>query len=195
MSIFLQSPVLLGVSAFMAGWVIAYVSRILAGEFGGGAVKGRADSEHVVRALEADLRIALKAVEDAQEELADVKAELRTVNEESDILQKTLVRRDAQLAEAKKDIAEECLKTVDLRKELSGRAEETIRAKVQIKNIETELDVVQAGSKVVADQFRRLEEEREDLTGRLRALNENMPVAVGDEPEESKKFEDQILDS
>lgn len=198
MSNLLQSPVLLGVSAFMAGWVIAYVSRILGGDFskdGEASTVGRADSEHRVRALEADMRVSLKATEEAQEELATVKAELGTVNEESRVLRKTLERRDAQLVEAKKNISEECLKTAELRKELSGRAEETIRANVQIKNIETELDVIQAGSDVVAEQFKQLAAEREDLTDRLKALKEDMPAGSSDEREEAKQIEDLILDS
>jgi chromosome segregation ATPase len=198
MSNLLQSPVLLGVSAFMAGWVIAYVSRILGGDLnkdGEASTAGRADSEHRVRALEADMRVSLKAAEEAQEELATVKAELGTVNEESRVLRKTLERRDAQLVEAKKNISEECLKTAELRKELSGRAEETIRANVQIKNIETELDVIQAGSDVVAEQFKQLAAEREDLTDRLKGLKEDMPAGGSDERDEAKQIEDLILDS
>jgi chromosome segregation ATPase len=199
MSNLLQSPMVLGVSAFMAGWVIAYLSRILGGDFAGNgeadAKQGRASSEHRIRALEADLRVVQKAVEEAKDELTTAKAEVGKTNEESGILRKTLERRDAQLAEAKKNISEECLKTMELRRELTGRAEETIRASVQIKDIETELGVVQAGSDVVAEQFRRLEAEREDLTDRLRAIKAEMPGAAGDESEDAKKCDDLILDS
>lgn len=199
MSNLLQSPMVLGVSAFMAGWVIAYLSRILGGDFAGNreadAKQGRASSEHRIRALAADLRVVQKAVEEAEDERTTAKAELGKMNEESAILRKTLERRDAQLAEAKKSISEECLKTIELRRELTGRAEETIRANVQIKNIETELDVIQAGSDVVAEQFKCLTEEREDLTDRLRALKEEMPDAAGNEPDEAKRREDLILDS
>jgi chromosome segregation ATPase len=199
MSNLLQSPMVLGVSAFMAGWVIAYLSRILGGDFAGNgeadAKQGRASSEHRIRALEADLRVVQKAVEEAEDELTTAKAELGKTNVESAILRKTLERRDAQLAEAKKNISEECLKTMELRRELTGRAEETIRASVQIKDIETELGVVQAGSDVVAEQFRRLEAEREDLTDRLRAIKAEMPGAAGDESEDAKKCDDLILDS
>ena len=199
MSNWFQSPVLLGVSAFIAGWIIAYLSRILGGDFAGkgeaDAKQGRASTEHRVRALDADLRVAQKAAEEAEKEIKTAQAELGKMNEESGILRKTLERRDAQLAKAKKNISEECLKTMELRKELTGRAEETIRANVQIKNIETELDVIQAGSDVVAEQFKRLAEEREDLTDRLRTLKEEMPRDVGDEPDETKQREDLILDS
>ena len=199
MSNLFQSPIVLGVTAFVAGWIIAYLSRILGGDFAGkgetDARQGRASTEHRVRALDADLRVAQKAVEEMEDDLTVTKAELRTMNEESEIMRKTLERRDAQLAEAKKNISEECLKTMELRKELTGRAEETIRANVQIKNIETELDVIQAGSDVVAEQFKRLTEEREDLTDRLRALKEDMPDGAGDQPDETKQREDLILDS
>jgi uncharacterized protein (DUF3084 family) len=199
MSNLLQSPMVLGVSAFIAGWVIAYLSRILGGDFGGSgnkdASQSRASSEHRIRALETDLRLAQKAVTEMEEEFAAARAELGAMNEESAVLRKTLEHRDAQLAEAKRNIADECLKTAELRKELSGRAEETIRANVQIKNIETELDVIQAGSDVVAEQFKRLTAESEDLTDRLRSLKDEVPGAAGDESEEPRKFEDLILDS
>ena len=189
----------LGVSAFAAGWIIAYLSRILGGDLAGSANKdasqSRASGEHRIRALETDSRLAQKAANEAEQELAATRAELGAMNEESAVLRKTLEHRDAQLAEAKRDISDECLKTAELRKELSGRAEETIRANVQIKNIETELDVIQAGSDVVAEQFKRLTAEREDLTDRLRSSKGGVPGAEGEESEEPQKFQDLILDS
>jgi chromosome segregation ATPase len=191
--------VLLGASAFVAGWLIAYISRILGGDFGRhGSAKSksaRASSEHKIRALEADLRLSLKAREKAECGLATVRAELEPMTEEAKIFSKTLEGRDARLAEVKQGLAEECAKTAKLRKELTGRAEETIRAKAQIRNIETELDVAQAGSDVVAEQFRSLAAEREDLTDRLQALKQEMSGTAGDEPENAKLHDDLILDS
>ena len=199
MSNLLHSPLLLGVAAFAAGWVVAYLNRMLGGDFSrGGDADGkpsRATSEHRIRALDADLRVSQQALKDIESEHTAVKAELATMNEESRGLRKTLQRRDAQLVEAKKNINEECMKTAELRKELTGRAEETIRANVQIKNFETELGVIQAGSDVVAEQFRRLEAEHEDLTDRLQHLKGDMTGAANEDPEEQENINDLILDS
>ena len=60
---------------------------------------------------------------------------------------------------------------------------------------ETELGVIQAGSDVVAEQFRRLEAEHEDLTDGLEHLTGDMPGAANEEPEEQENINDLILDS
>lgn len=190
---------LLGLTAFIAGCMVATLLRIISGGKASGkhtVAAGNAESEHRIRALEADLRIAQKNTEELQAKVVSIQQELMLVNEESVVLRKTLERRDTELAEMKKVLTEECKKTVELRKELTGRAEETIRARVQIKNIETELDVAQAGSEVVAEQLQRLTEQREDLTDRLLALGADAVGSDGDQPDSKKSFAGElILDS
>jgi chromosome segregation ATPase len=130
----------------------------------------REDTDHRIRALDAEMRILQKKAQEA--ELA-----LERHREESDGLRKavhtstaTLAERDSELKRLRHSLTEECGKTATLRHELSARVEETVRARARIKDAETELSVARAGSDQVLEQVQRLAAEREELTGRLRVL-------------------------
>jgi chromosome segregation ATPase len=163
MSSLLQSPFVLVGGAFFVGVVV----MLVIGRLFSSAPEGddKTSREHRVRALEADQRVSQKRIGELEEDLESTKKNLENVSQESEALRETLKTRESELADARKTVATECQKTAKLRKELTGRAEETIRAHAQIKDIETELDIVQAGSDVVAEQFERLAKENDDPTG------------------------------
>ena len=192
MSSLFQSPLVLGITAFLGGSIVAYIIKLLNGAT---PADKAASSEHKIRALEADLRVTEKRFEETHVELTTARDELGTICEESEVLRKTLLKHDTDLGETKKLLQQECAKTAKLRRELTGRAEESARANAQIKDIETELDVIQAGSDVVAEQFQRLAAEREDLTGKLRTLGKDSAGIASDEPGEDMLSEDFMLDS
>ena len=128
------------------------------------------DTNHRLRALDAEMRILQRKAQEA--ELA-----LERHREESDGLKKavhsstaTLAERDAELKRLRHSLTEECTKTSELRHELTERVEETVRARARIRDAETELSVARAGSDQVLEQVQRLAAEREELTGRLRVL-------------------------
>lgn len=157
----------------LGGWAVGRIGAWLGNRR---APIGAADAgaAHRVRALEADLRVAQRKAEEA--ELA-----LEKHREESDALKARLAEVEQQLADRDGDtqslrqkLADECSKTQKLRQELTDRAEETIRASVRVKDAETELSVARAGSDAVMDQIQRLAAEREELTGRLRALQSEL---------------------
>lgn len=160
----LKSPLVIAGAAFVAGWIVALLFKWIRSP---STDEDKPGHEHQIRALDADLRVATKRLEEIEDELRAAQNELRTTSEASELLGKTLELRDAELAKIRKSLATECKKTVELRRELTGRAEETIRARVQIKDIATERDIAQAGSNVVVEHVQRLEAEKEDLTGRL----------------------------
>lgn len=139
------------------------------------------DLNHRVRALEADLRIAQRkaqeaelAVERQREELDELRSTLKTREE-------TLAEQKATLDEIEQQFAKECSKTQTLRKELTERATESVKATVRVKDAETELSVLKAGSDAVLDQMLQLAAEREELTGRIEAMKAesgNRPIAT-----------------
>jgi hypothetical protein len=132
--------------------------------------RGEPGGQHRVRGLEADLRVAQRKAEEAElalererEASGELRAELQRKSEQ-------LAERDAELERVRQKLSDECTKTQGLRAELTNRAEETIRAGVRVRDAETELSVARAGSDAVLEQIQQLAAEREELTGRLRAL-------------------------
>ena len=158
------------VIGLLGGWAVGRVISWLGTRRGAEPAVAGSKVQHRIRALEADLRVSLRKGEEA--ELA-----LERNREETDTLRRDLQARADSLAESDREVqrlrqclSEECAKTANLRLELTDRAEQTIRASVRVKDAETELSVARAGSDAVLDQIKRLAQEREELTGRLRAL-------------------------
>jgi predicted nucleic acid-binding Zn-ribbon protein len=125
---------------------------------------------HRIRALEADLRVAQRKAEEAELAVERQREETDALRRDLQASAAALVERDEEVRRLRQGLSDECSKTQSLRLELTNRAEETIRASVRVKDAETELSVARAGSDQVLDQIQRLAAEREELTGRLRAL-------------------------
>lgn len=125
---------------------------------------------HRIRALEADMRVAQRKAEEAELALERHREETDALRQEIRAKSDALTEREEEVKRLRQSLTDECGKTQGLRQELTNRAEETIRASVRVKDAETELSVARAGSDAVLDQIQRLAAEREELTGRLRAL-------------------------
>lgn len=133
------------------------------------------DTNHRIRALEADLRVAQRKAEEAELAVERNREETDAARKEIRAKADALAERDREVERLRESLTFECTKTQGLRHELTNRAEETIRAGVRVKDAETELCVARAGSDAVLDQIQRLAAEREELTGRLRALQAEVP--------------------
>lgn len=131
---------------------------------------GSGNVHHRIRALEADLRIAQRKAEEAELALERHREETDALRRDMEAKGTTLTEREEEIRRLRQSLSDECTKTQNLRQELTNRAEETIRASVRVKDAETELSVARAGSDQVLEQIQRLAAEREELTGRLRAL-------------------------
>lgn len=173
-----ELPLILGVLGFMAALLATRIGIALAARLSAG--KGRkpvaagagvdVGQEHSLRSLEAELRVARKKTEVAKEKLQAMEEEMAELRSERDQLQKLLARREEELAEAENTLKDEIAKTVALRHRLTDQAEETIRANVKARDIETELSIRQAGSNLDDDALEQIAAEHEELTGRLQAL-------------------------
>jgi len=192
MLILFESPLLLGVAAFLAGAVFANMVKVIGKRISAEKDTGR---DRQIRSLEADLRVARKRTEEAETELASKQEELTVLTEETDELRKTVKARNKKLVAAKNLLNEECAKTVALRKELSGLTEQTIRVSAELKSVETELGVVQAGSDVVAEEFHRLAAEREQHTDEVKTDQVELPETSDREREEPMLSDDVFMDS
>lgn len=149
----------------LGGWAMGRI-----GSWFGYRKGAQGNDQHSIRALEAALRIAQRKAEEAELALEQLREETEAIRRQFSNQSGNLSERDEEVLRLRQSLTDECLKTQGLRAELSHRAEETIRASVRVKDAETELSVARAGSDAVLDQIQKLAAEREELTGRLRAL-------------------------
>ena len=152
----------------LGGWAMGRIGSWFSNR-GAGASRAE-DVNHRIHGLQADLRVAQRKAEEAELALERNREESEAVRRELPAKVAELAQRDEEIARLRASLNAECTKTQGLRHELTNRAEETIRAGVRVKDAETELSVALAGSDAVLDQIQRLAAEREELTGRLRAL-------------------------
>ena len=157
----------------LGGWAMGRVGSWLGDRYG---VRGREDIDHRIRGLEAELRVAQRKAEEAELAIERGREESQALQTQAAADSAALLEKVAELEQLQKRLADECTKTQALRQELIDRTEETIRASVRMKEAETELSVARAGSEAVLEQVQKLAAEREELTGRLRALQS---AAVG----------------
>jgi len=160
-------PLILGLVAFVIGWLAAKFAAWVGARAANLEVP---QQDRAIRALEANLRVVRKDADEATEKLATTTQELITLRESLDNLEETLQFREGELAEARKAVKDESSKVAELRRTLTDRAEETIRANASARDYETELSVLKAGASVIVDEVARLEAERDELTNRQRAL-------------------------
>jgi chromosome segregation ATPase len=110
-----------------------------------------------IRQLEADMRVNERRLKEVVEKLDSRNNEyddsVGTVHD----LEAVLAEREGEVEKFRQEVHAAVKKTQELRLELTDRAAETIREKVKVKEYETELDVVKAGSQVMAGEFARLQ--------------------------------------
>ena len=142
-----QTLLLLTVGSFVLGFIVAKVASWLARMSRAGRRDPRDDR---IRSLEADLRVAHSSAE-------RVKAQLEERGKELSETQKIVKAREASSIELedtivrlRKDLKDSVRKTHELRAELTERAAENVRSEVRLREVQTELSVVQASSDLLS---------------------------------------------
>ncbi|MCL4790784.1 MAG: hypothetical protein KJ040_01895 [Gammaproteobacteria bacterium] len=161
---------------------------------GGRRGSGTVDAlHHRIRGLEADLRVAQRAADDARNECQTLGEELDKASTELAALKEESTRQHDLVHKLTAEMQHECRKTAQLRKELADRAEEMVRTHVQLRDVKTELDVSQVGSDVVIDQIERLTRERDDLNTLVETLRRELDTKSRD-PDRSGLRRDLLVD-
>lgn len=161
---------------------------------GGRRAGGSLDTlHHRIRGLEADLRVAQRAADDALNERRALTEQLDSTTAELAAFREEAVRHHDLVHKLTAEMQHECRKTAQLRMELADRAEEMVRTHVQLRDVKTELDVSQVGSDVVIDQIERLTRERDDLNTMVEALRRELELKSRD-PERSGLRRDLLVD-
>jgi len=164
-------PLLLGFVAFLIGWLAAKFAAYVGARASGLEAP---EQDRMIRALEASLRVARKDAGETTIQLAATTQELETLRASINDLEQTVQIREEELQDMRQAVKDETAKVIDLRRTLTERAEETIRATVLARDSKTELSVLKAGATVMIDEVDRLEAEREELTNRLKALDDQL---------------------
>lgn len=161
---------------------------------GGRRAGGSVDAlHHKIRGLEADLRVAQRAADDALNERQVLAEQLDGTAAELAALREEAARHHDLVHKLTAEMQHECRKTAQLRMELADRAEEMVRTHVQLRDVKTELDVTQVGSDVVIDHIERLTRERDDLGTLVETLRRELAVQSRD-PQRSGLPRDLLVD-
>ena len=133
--------------AFLLGWFVGKIGAYFGNKI---QARNRDPRDDRLRSMNAELRIAQTDAGKAKTELEE---QSKNLKEESD----TVVARDKLIAEQgdtiirlKSDLKGSVIKTRELRAELSDRATESVKSEVRLRDIETELSVVQASTDMIA---------------------------------------------
>jgi chromosome segregation ATPase len=142
-----QNVILMTVGAFLLGWLLSSIS----GSFGSRqTTKKRDPRDDRIRSLEAEARVAQTDAEESRERLKSLQKEFEEIRGSVERQDNVISHQQHRLEETTRDLKESVLKTRELRAELSDRATENIKSEVKLREVETELEVAQASTDMIA---------------------------------------------
>lgn len=133
--------------AFLVGWLVAQIGGYLGRKFSAGECDPR-DSR--IRSLSADVRVAQSAAEKTRAQLEETTKELNETQKIIKVREDVIEGQEGLIKRLKDDLKESVMKTRELRAELTERATENVRSEVKLREVETELSVVQASSDLLS---------------------------------------------
>ena len=142
-----QQLILYTAGAFLLGWLLSSIASRFGATY---RAKRRDARDDRIRELEAELRIAQGDSERSQTEFEKLEEELKETVVGLERRDNVITEQQGRLERVKSDLKESVLKTRELRAELAERATENVHAEAKIREVETELSVVQASSDMIA---------------------------------------------
>lgn len=134
-------------AAFLVGWILsAILSRIGANL----RSKQRDPRDDRIRALEAEARIARSEAQKMTEQNETNQKDLARSNEGTEKRDNVIAHQQKRIETLTRDLKASVRKTRELRAELSERATENMRSEAKIREVETELEVAQASTDMLA---------------------------------------------
>lgn len=142
-----QTLLMLTAGSFALGWLVARIGSW----FGGGSRASQRDPrDDRIRSLEAELRVAQSSVEKIKSQLEARGKELSETQQLVKVREASCGELEDRIARLREDLKDSVIKTRELRAELTERAAEHVRSEVKLREVETELSVVQASSSLLA---------------------------------------------
>jgi chromosome segregation ATPase len=142
-----QTLLMMTVSAFVLGWLVAKVSAFFGNRF---TARARDPRDDRIRSLEAELRVAKSEADKRQDTIENLEKELAGVTRQLDDTGIHLRKQEEVIVALKDDLRESVKKTRELRTELTARAAENLKSEVKLREVETELSVAQASTDLLA---------------------------------------------
>jgi chromosome segregation ATPase len=106
--------------------------------------------DHRIRELEAELRIARNTASKSESSKEQLELELKEATTGIERRDKVITDQLTKIDKIEVDLKDSVRKTRELREELSDRAAQSIRAEAKIREIETELSIVQTSTDMIA---------------------------------------------
>lgn len=142
-----QNLILVAGGAFLVGWLLSSISWALKSKI---RAKKRDPRDDRIRSLEAELRIAVSESERSGETVKKLNKDLEEANDGQVKRDTVISHQQEKLDTLATDLKDSVLKTRELRNELSDRATENIKSEVKLREVETELEVAQASTDMIA---------------------------------------------
>lgn len=142
-----QNLILPVAGAFLIGWILSAIhSRMTASS----RANKRDPRDDRIRALEAESRIAKSESESMSEKDELQQKELMEANDGIEKRDNVITHQQGRLEQLTADLKASVVKTRELRSDLSERATENLRSEIKIREVETELEVAQASTDMIA---------------------------------------------
>ena len=142
-----QQQLLMIAGAFLIGWLLSAISTTMGAR---ARASKRDPRDDRIRNLEAELRIAQSEGEAARTKAETLIEELEEATSGVEKRDNVISHQQQRIDQLNSDLKESVRKTRDLRAELSERATENLRSEVKLREVETELEVAQAHTDLVA---------------------------------------------
>lgn len=142
-----QNLILMTVGAFLLGWLLSSLSSSV-----GSRIKARKRDprDDRIRSLEAERRIAQSDATSLRERVETLEKELHEAQDGVEKRDNVITHQQGKIEKLTADLKESVMKTRELRAELSERATENLRSEVKLREVETELEVAQASTDLIA---------------------------------------------
>ena len=142
-----QNLILMVVGAFLLGWLLSSIGSKLGSK---SRASKRDPRDDRIRSLEAELRISHNDGARATEQLGALEKELQESREGIEKRDNVISHQQSKIDRLSQDLKDSVLKTRELRNELSDRATENLKSEVKLREVETELEVAQASTDLIA---------------------------------------------
>lgn len=142
-----QNLILMTVGAFLFGWLLSSLSSSLGSR---AKARKRDPRDDRIRSLEAEHRIAKTDADTLKETVVDLEKQLEEATGGIEKRDNVITHQQGRIDKLNSDLKDSVMKTRELRAELSERATENLRSEVKLREVETELEVAQASTDLIA---------------------------------------------
>ncbi len=144
---FFLNPFVVAFGGFLLGVLLASSRHRIAART---VTKDRDPRDARIRAQDAELSIARKNGEELKSDVERLNEELKEILPGIESRDKTITEQQATIEQLRSDLASSVKKTRELRAELANRATENVHAEAKIREVETELSIVQASTDLIS---------------------------------------------